>query len=139
MSPKSRRDRSSPIWTSTRSARRTPGRATGRRHSPAERRLSRRGWLRNSSGRRLRRSLLREPAELLLGDLQQLPLGLEARALDRLAQLDPLRVVHFAELWRKCPARVLHQIKVDPLSDQRVAGAKEVLDRVQWLDDLRFQ
>src|SRR5207237_1342638 len=78
-------------------------------------------------------------AELLLGDLQQLPLGLEARALDRLAQLDPLRVVDFAELRRECAAGVLHQIEVHPFANQRVTGAEEILDRVQRLHDLRLQ
>jgi len=33
---------------------------------------------------------------------------------------------------------VQHQIEIDALSDQRVARPEEILDRVQRLDDLRF-
>jgi hypothetical protein len=33
----------------------------------------------------------------------------------------------------------VHQVKVDALLDQRVAGAKEILDRVEPSDDLRIE
>ena len=51
----------------------------------------------------------------------------------------PLHVVDLAELRRQRPADVVHQVEVDALLDQRVAGAKEVFDRVERLDDLRIE
>src|SRR6266511_5014159 len=77
--------------------------------------------------------------ELLLRALEQFLLGRKARALNRLAQLDPLDVVDFAELRLELTSGVHHQIEVHPFSDERVAGAKEVLDRVQWLHDVGLE
>jgi len=33
----------------------------------------------------------------------------------------------------------MHQVKIDALLDQRVAGAKKILDRVEPADDLRIE
>src|SRR3982751_6609782 len=110
------------------------GSATGRRpdaarpRSPAGSRPSR------NRLRRLPRNL-----EFLLRGLEQLLLGSEARALNRLAQLDPLDVVHLAELRLQVSARVEHQVEVHSLANQGVAGAEKVLDRLELLDDAGFE
>src|SRR5437899_9605271 len=108
---------------STRSEPRTPGRAIGRRPTAGEHRRWPAVW---RPRKRLRRSPLRDRVDLLQCGLEQLPLRVEARALDRLAQRDPLGIVDLAELRRQRAAGVLHQIEIDALANQRVAGAKEI-------------
>src|SRR5205807_9242507 len=93
----------------------------------ARRRKQTRKAPRPPSRRVLRPGLL----DLLLRHLEQLPLGVEARALNRLGKLDPLHVVDLAELRRQLAAGEHHQIEVDALADQRSARPKEVLDRVE--------
>src|SRR6267142_5742092 len=115
MSPKSRRDRSFRISASRKSVAKTYGSATEKRRLEEAHRLSPAGWPLSRRKRLLRRSLRR--LELLLRALEQLLLGRKARAPNRLAQLDPLDVVDFAELRLELAARVRHQIEIDPLAD----------------------
>src|SRR5438067_1608700 len=119
---------------STRSAPSARGSAIGRR--PDGRRPR---W--QAGSLRSRSRLRRRPGNLdfLLRGLEQLLLGSKARALNRLAQLDPLDVVHLAELRLQLSARVDHQVEVHFLANQRVPGAEKVLNRVQRLDDVGFE
>src|SRR6266852_6503940 len=137
MSPKSRHNRWSQISRSRKSAAKTSGSAIEKRRSEEARRRSPAVWPLSRRNRLLRRSLRR--LELLLRVLEQLLLGRKARAANRLAQLDPLDVVDFAELRLELAAGVRHQIEVDALADQCVAGAKKVLDCVERLHDFRLE
>src|SRR5437763_16249480 len=102
--PRWRRDRSFRISTWRRSAENASGRATAKRRVAGARRPWRAGW--PLSKKRLRARPRR--LELLLRGLEQLLLGSEARAANRLAQLDPLHVVDFAELGSELAAAVAH-------------------------------
>src|ERR1019366_2150698 len=129
-----------PISPSRKSALRSErGRATVRH--PAKRRLwPTKSRKKRAARKRNREALLRrrrsarplhDQLDLLQRGRKQLPLRLEARALNPLRKRNPLHVVDLAELRRQRAAQVMHQIEVDTLLDQRVAGAKEIFDRIE--------
>src|SRR5437762_5696344 len=128
-SPKSRRDRSCPTSSSKKSAAIACGTAI------VPDREKRRRSRRNSKPRKLSAHRSARRLDLLLRHLEQLLLGVEARALNRLGKLDPLHVVDLAELRLQLSTGEHHQIEVDALATQHSTCAEKVLDCVKWFHD----
>src|SRR5213075_2935172 len=100
-------------------------------------REKRRRSRRNSKPRKLSAHRSARGLDLLLRHLEQLLLGVEARALNRRGKLDPLHVVDLAELRLQLSTGEHHQIEIDALADQHSTCAEKVLDRVKWLHNRR--